>query len=180
MQLVTILIMPNVRITRQPWFLPCCIVILVIAIIVSGCSWAIWSFHHMTDLSNKTPDQAFRFIFKMSVPDEVYDVKVAGNASLSGNMWMHFKTHDLRKTIDAFKRNHQLSITGPSNQLIGIWDLKDVINSKYATEANWNEAIVIKKPQYYKYITLPDGTGWWGIFIVDREHHTVYAWGGLL
>jgi len=51
---------------------------------------------------------------------------------------------------------------------------------QFAVNAGWNEALSIKKPQYYKFTTIPEGNGWWGIFIVDRKNNIVYAWGGLL
>lgn len=168
------------NIHHQRWILPCCIVLCAAAIILVTVIWANWAFHRAINLSNKTPDQAFHFIFKMPVPVEVYDVKVAGEAGLSGNMWMRFKTHNIHETLDAFKRNHQLSVTGPTNQLNGLDDLKYVVGNQYADAVDWNKALSIENPEYYKFTTIPEGTGWWGIFIVDRKNNTVYAWGGLL
>lgn len=175
----TIDIMMNIR-TSQRWILPCTIVALALMAILGAVLWINFAFHQTIDLSNKTPDQAFHFIFKMPVPAEVYDVKTAGEAGLSGNMWMRFKTHDLHKTIDAFKRNQKLSIAGPTDQLNGLDDLNYVIDSKYASAVDWNKVLFVKKPEYYKFTTIPEGTGWWGIFIVDRKQKTIYAWGGLL
>ena len=171
----------NIRLHHRRWILPCCIVLCAMAIILGASIWAYLAFHQAMNLSNKTPDQAFRFIFKMPVPIEVYDVKVAGEAGLSGNMWMRFKTHNINKTIHTFKQNHQLSVTGPTNQPESLNGLQSIFDGQqYATDAGWNEALSIKKPKYYKFTTIPEGTGWWGILIVDRKNNTVYAWGGLL
>jgi hypothetical protein len=166
--------------TRQRWILPCTIVALAFVVILGAIIWIYFAFHHAIDLGNKTPDHAFQFILKIPLPTEVYDVKTAGEAGLSGNMWMRFKTHDLHKTIDAFKQNQKLSIAGPTDQLIGLDDLNNVIDNKYANAVDWNKALFVKKPQYYKFTTIPEDTGWWGIFIVDRKHKTIYAWGDLL
>ena len=173
--------MMNTHLHHRRWILLCCIVLCAAAIVLGAVIWANWAFHRAIDLSNKTPDQAFHFIFKMPAPIEVYNVKVAGEAGLSGNMWMRFKTHNIHETLDAFKRNHQLSVTGPTDQPGGLNGLQSILDGQqYATDVHWNEALAINKPEYYKFTTIPEGTGWWGIFIVDREHNTVYAWGGLL
>lgn len=164
---------------HRRWILPCCIVLC--AIVVGAVIWINWTFRQSIDLSNKTPNQAFHFIFKMPVPSEVYNVKVAGEAGLSGNMWMRFQTHDINKTIHTFQQNHQLSITGPTDQPDGVNGLQSLFDGqRYATDVGWNKALAIKKPEYYKFMTTPEGTGWWGVFIVDRKHNMIYAWGELL
>ena len=143
----------------------------------------IWFLQQKFDLGNKPPDQVFTRIFRLPVPAGIYDIKVVGEAHMSGVFWMRFQTRNLDAVISALQRNPQVPVEGPKAPppRTDLVSLREAVfyEDRYAA-VGWDQAFLIKKPEYFDFYTTPRGTGWWGMLIVDRPQGIVYAYGELL
>jgi hypothetical protein len=170
----------KVRFSRPRWK-PGIVALFVTAIVGFGAiKWVEWSWQQRFDLGNKPPDEVFTRIFDAPVPSGVFNMKVAGEAHLSGVFWMRFQTHDMDNVLASLKRNSNAAIVGPTDVPDNPPSASQVTRNSYAGAVDWGKALQIQKPEYYRFPKQPSGTGWFGILIIDRTRNTIYVTGELL
>ena len=152
---------------------------ILIGIVACGLTWAQYAFDRQIDLGNKPVSVVFQRVLRSAVPPGVSNVRIAGMASLSGQVWIRFHSSNVHRTLTILLKNPGLSISGPNSQAD-----ESTIESKgnrYATAVGWGDLAEAAKPEYYDFRWNPNqGQGWFGIIVVDRQRGDFYINGTLL
>lgn len=160
------------------WPLFACAVIFTGAAIFGVSRWLKQNFDF--DMGDKPPHQVFTRIFQIPVPPNVRAIKVAGEAHLSGIFWMRIETDNVNAVVRALKRNAKIPLKATNEPPDMMPPLSEIKQSQYAAAVNWSAALKIVRPEWYEFETVPQGTGWVGVVVVDRAQKVIYAQGGLM
>jgi len=138
-----------------------------------------FSFDRQIDLGNKPAPVVFQRVLRSAVPPGASNIRIAGMASLSGEVWIHFHSSNVHRTLAALLSNPGLSIGGP-NSVADEYPF-DSKGNRYAAAVGWGDLVSAVKPEYYNFGWNPNqGQGWFGIIVVDRRRGDFYINGGLL
>lgn len=123
---------------------------LAVGVIISVASAAVLlkrSFQQAIDLGAVPPAQAFTRVFKMPVPKGVSQLKVAGEAHLSGVVWMRFQVANMDAFLHSL-RKHGV-VLEPADEL---WiHTANIRSSHYAAMVEWECALLIANPRRYRF-----------------------------
>ena len=151
---------------------------ILIGIVACGLTWAKFSFDRQIDLGNKPVAVVFQRVLRSAVPPGASNIRIAGTASLSGEAWIRFHSTNVHRTFAAILSNTALSISGPGSAADAV--PMDRKADRYAAAVGWGDLDKAIKPEYYSYCWNPQGQGWFGIIVVDRQQGDFYVNGGLL
>ena len=155
-----------------------CFVLCVVTAVFGVNRWIKQNFDF--DLGDKPPQQVFARIFQVALPPNVRKIKVVGEAHLSGVFWMRIETADVNAFISVLKKSKGVALEATSEPWYMTPSLSEIKQSQYAAAVNWSAALKIARPEWYKFETMPQGTGWVGVVVVDCERKVIYAQGGLM
>jgi len=157
---------------------------VVLGIVASSLAvrWLQWSMQQRDDLGNKPASQVFHQVFLCPLPVGVSNLKIAGESSLSGEVWMRFQVRDVDAFLAAMKSNPLMPLTveadGLSYYLVP--SQSDTHRDHYSRDVGWGAVYQVRHPETYSYQSAPPGRGWFGPIVVDRSQRTVYIHGGLM
>lgn len=128
-----------------------------------------WGWRSMTtDYSRLAPADAFRRVFRRPLQRGVTDLRVAGYSAFAGTVGMRFR-------ITEVGLRDLLANCPPERPEMFRAYLAGQLQSDWSREVGLPEIQRIRRPEYYAFSGVWQGSGWFGVLAVDREHHLVYV-----
>src|SRR6187402_1593995 len=149
----------NVKQRRAAWSPRWVILLTVVVVFLAGKCFQL-VFDNKIDLGNKPPDRVFRQVFCVTMPKGVTDVKIAGQSSLSGSVWMRFRVPDVHAFVAYMKQNPVMAFTDsdePSSDVLSTE--KEAGIDRYSRDIDWKPVYGLKHSQVYRFESIPAGHG---------------------
>jgi hypothetical protein len=114
--------------------------------------------------------QVYQRVFRRPVPQGVSDLKVAGQGFGQGHqVWMRFQATD-QEINSLARRDEKISASEFCD-----WVPPALFQSPEARAVGLDQVLRLSKPEYFHFSSVENGVGWYGVLVVDRERHLVFA-----
>jgi hypothetical protein len=119
-------------------------------------------------------------VFQFPPPEGIKNLRVAGYASMSGEVLMTFQADDVEKVLSALKANPHKPLYGPDPKRVDSeLYMTEAQRSPYRTKLAWPDQSRLASLPTYGFPDHHIDSGWAGAIFVDRKAHQAYVVGVL-